>query len=328
MAESDNRIRVKLETEDIFDDLKRIRNGDSMERTQDFIATILDINFVKENFQYIQISSQQYVIAWNQYDDFCNAYLKSIFLKFLSVDDAEIMLMAYGFLDGYDDNNLRERRKKYWENAHKTNKCFKRKKRKDKDNLLREIENDIIKRLSNILIDIVNEPEKMSDFTNRVYENFSSNKIPKKIPLPIPDYLVNNPSEVVTPNAVKTKVQHYRVITYKVSICGIVMHNHETKIPIDGNVDEEDEQIFDISKELITAVLASIVCLILIILVNKPGQDSNSSNILIAEEYSMEPLRNDTPEEGQKKQAWIPVIAPCKEVISKGTVSGSVEFPK
>lgn len=310
--------------------LKQIRNGSPVKRVRELVGPLIGEGFVKERFPNISLSTQQYGTTGNQYDDFCSAYLISIFMEFLSTDDAEIMLMAYGFLDGFVEK-LRKRRKKYYECAHSYNKRLEKKERKDKDNLLREVENNIIEELSKALIEIKNKKEEISEFTNKVYEDFCNDRIPKKLSLPITDYLDNSSfvkDNLAEIDADEIKVQHYRIITFKVSICGLVLHNHETKIPIDGNVDEEDEQIFDISKELITAVLASIVCLILIILVNKPGQDSDSSNVLIAEEYSMEPLRNDTLEEGQEKQARIPIIAPCKEVISQGTVSGSVEFPK
>lgn len=325
MAKSDKAIQNRPKNaRDICDNLKYVRNGDSIKRARDFIATILDPNFVKENFQYIQPTSQRYATAGNQYDDFCCIYLISIFMAFLSEDDAEIMLMAYGFLEWFD-GDLGERRKKYWEYAHKDNERLKRKRRKDKDNLLREIENGIIEYLAETLAGIINSSEQMSDFTNRVYKDFCNNRIPKKLSLPIAGYLDNSSfvkGNLAETDAAEIKVQHYRVITFKVSICGLVIYNHKTKIPIAGNTDEEDEEIFDISKEHIMAVFAGIICLTLFVSTHKTWQNLNSLNPPTIDGYTMEPSRNDTPEEGQKKQDWTSSAVPYIEVISQSSILG------
>jgi len=119
-------------------------------------------------------------------------------------------------------------------------------------------------------------------------------------------------------------VQHYRVITFKVSICGIVIHSHETKIPIDRNADEEEEQIFDISKELVAAILASCACLTLLVFTHQQWQEHNSLNTSTADEYISKPLRNDTLEKGQKKQDWISTAFPYSEIISQDSISGNM----
>lgn len=257
MAESDKITQnSSVSAEDIRDDLRYIRNGTSRKRARDLIATFLSTKFIEEKFQYIQPTFQRYATTGNQYDDFCNAYLISIFITFLPKDDAEIMLMAYGFLEGFDEI-LGERRERYWEYAHKNNKYLKGKKRKNKDHLLREVENGIIEELSNMLIGIINEPKQMSDFTNRVYENFSNNKIPKKIPFPITDYLAGNPLEVIPIVSGEPIIQHYKIITFKVSICKKVIYTKMKKIPIPGEVDEEDEDIFDISLEYILGIIST-----------------------------------------------------------------------
>lgn len=131
--------------------LKQIRNGSPVKRVRELVGPLIGEGFVKERFPNISLSTQQYGTTGNQYDDFCSAYLISIFMEFLSTDDAEIMLMAYGFLDGFVEK-LRKRRKKYYECAHSYNKRLEKKERKDKDNLLREVENNIIEELSLIHI--------------------------------------------------------------------------------------------------------------------------------------------------------------------------------
>lgn len=307
--------------------LKEIRQGSNRERefVGKFIDEFVGENFVEERFPDIPLSTQHRT-ARNQYDDFCSIYLISVFMEFLSTDDAEIMLMAYGFLDGFVEK-LGERRKKYYEYAHSYNKRLEKKNRKDKDNLLREKENHIIKALSNTLIGIKNEPEKIQKFTKEVYENFCHNKIPKKIPPPVADYIKDSPFSKKGFTEIKINeigVQHYRVITFKVSICGKIIYSHKKKISIDGDMDEYDEEIFDISKEHIMAVLASIICLALFVSANKVWQDYNFLNTPTADGYTTEPLRNDTPEEGQKKQNWISKAVPYYGDINQDSVSEHV----
>lgn len=322
----DNREQIEKKADDIAELLKQIRYN-PQKRAHELVDMIENKYLIEEKFHLSKSGTRQHKNIKAQYKKFSHVYLMKIFLEFIVDEyDAEMTLMAYGFIDGYDDNPRGKRYEKYWEHAHIYIERI-NKREKTKAHLIQVEVTKIIKELSNTLAEIIIASNGTLNFFDEVFEDFSNN-IPEKIPLPITDYLENKSFAKVDDDRSRIKVQHYRIIKFKVSICGNVQYNHNIKIPIAGDADEEDEHTFDISKEHIMTVLAGMVCLMLCISANKTGQDSTPPNALIAEEYSMEPLRNDTLEEGQKKQALIPIIAPCKEVISQDTVSGSVVPPK
>lgn len=287
--------------DEIKDRLADIRRCMSIERVREFIGPILDANFVKEKFPHAQDGSQQNTTTINQLDDFFVAYFVSIFPAFLSKDDAEIMLMVYGFLDGFD-GKLKERREKYWEYAHRDNRRLNGKKgrnQKDKDNLMRGIENDIIRELATTLNKEIDNQEKMSKFADKVYEAFSNGEIPKKIP--INNIIVQKDGS--TPEISQNKVQHYKRIIYKISICGKIIHTDTEKILISGDVDEECEKIFDITKEVVGAIIASVACLVTFFFIVREFQSYNLFKDVRNTEYAIEgKLQKNTPEENHSHE--------------------------
>lgn len=176
----------------ILEDIQRSPD----KRMKEFVETCEDKNFLEKNFILNEINTRQYKKIKARYQKFCKAYLIKVFLEFIVEDcDIEIMLMLYGFLQGFDDYNKENRCQRYWEYAHTDNPRIIGKDRKSKCNLFNEIEEPIIKELSETLAAIMSKSNWKLNFVQEVYEEFINNKIPEKLALPITDYLQHNDVE-------------------------------------------------------------------------------------------------------------------------------------
>lgn len=174
--------------EDIISRLNEARYNLS-ERAKELVSLLENNDFLEEKFQLSKANTKQYKDIELKYRAFCGAYVMMLFLKFITDEyDAEIMLMSYGFLKGYDDKNKEERYKKYWEHAHTYNTRINNR-RKSKTNTINQAQREIIEELAKTLAAIMlRSDSRKLDFAEEVFQKFSGGEVPEQLSLPITNY--------------------------------------------------------------------------------------------------------------------------------------------
>lgn len=182
------------EIQKIADEIVDILNGiraNPSKRSRELVFFLEDHAFLKQEFKINLRNTKQYKHIELRYRAFCNAYLMKIFLEFIADEyDAEIILMLYGYIQGFEAATKEEGYTKYWEHAHTYIERINRK-GESKPHILHEERKLIIKELAKTLAIIKLNSDGKLDFAKDILEEFSNNVIPEKLSLPITKYFTH-----------------------------------------------------------------------------------------------------------------------------------------
>lgn len=182
------------EVQKIADEIVDILNGiraNPSKRSRELVFFLEDRAFLEQEFKINLRNTKQYKHIELRYRAFCNAYLMKIFLEFIADEyDAEIILMLYGYIQGFEAATKEEGYTKYWEHAHTYIERINRK-GESKPHILHEERKLIIRELATTLAIIKLNSDGKLDFAKDILEEFSNNVIPEKLSLPITKYFTH-----------------------------------------------------------------------------------------------------------------------------------------
>lgn len=290
---------------------KKQKDDPEIKKESDLYKILINLN--KHNDEAIRLVSELEKVPEKSITlEFCQTYTILLFKEYIdNENDREMMLAMCGLLKGFEfkPRKFAVRMGEYREHAKYYNDFFKGEMTSVSIGAMCRVE----------MLRIARELEER--LVTKLAENEDGlgliNAVPKKLELP-------------APRSISADEHNTKQDTPSEEI--IIDISDDRKIVITKILSNTVKKITTICKSNTTNIKI-IMVLALIIAANLSGivwyeQDYKSHMSHENKEYITGPLRNDTLEEGQKKQTLIPITAPCKEVIIQGNVSGSIAPPK